>query len=301
MSASDPAQPVQQASPRRAGLRYRLYRVLEPADGGSWTSRIFDVMLVVLIVANVTAIILESFDQLFAAYAPFFHWFEFVSVLLFTVEYLLRLATADFLYPDSGPIRSRLRWMFSSAGLIDLIAILPFYVPLLIAFDLRFLRMVRILRLLRILKLKRYSRSLQLIGEIVNDRKEELLVTVFLNAILMVIASTFMYYLENEAQPEHFPNVMATMWWAVSTLTTVGYGDVYPITGMGKIFAAIIAVIGIGFVALPTGILSAAFIERIHRGPLDQADDGDAAAPPLTHCPHCGGSLREPHTHSRVD
>lgn len=221
-------------------------------------------------------------------YAPFFRWFEFASVFLFSVEYLLRLATADFQYPDSGPIRSRLRWMFSSAGLIDLIAILPFYVPLLIAFDLRFLR------LLRILKLKRYSRSLQLIGEIVDDRKEELLVTVFLNAILMVIASAFMYYLENEAQPDNFPNVMATMWWAVSTLTTVGYSHVYPITGMGKLFAAIIAVIGIGFVALPTGILSAAFIERIHGGPTAGDVPGEAK-PQLT---HCGGSLTDPHAHS---
>lgn len=271
--------------PQRRGLRHRLYLILEPGSRSNRLSRVFDVVLVTIIVANVIAIILESFDQLYALYAPFFHWFEFASVMLFSFEYLLRLATADFQFPNAGPVRSRLRWIFSSAGLIDLIAILPFYVPLLIAFDLRFLRMVRILRLLRILKLKRYSRSLQLIGEIVDDRKEELAVTVFLNAILMIIASTFMYYLENEAQPENFPNVMATMWWAVSTLTTVGYGDVYPITGPGKLFAAVIAVIGIGFVALPTGILSAAFIERIHRAPVP-----DASAHPAN-CPHCGKSL----------
>ena len=264
----------------------RIYDIIETGRAGDNLSRVFDACLISLIVLNVIAIMLESFQELNAAYARHFHALEIFTIVLFTLEYILRVATANFAYPELGPIASRLRWIFSFSGLVDLLAILPFYVPLLIAFDLRFLRMIRVLRLLRILKLRRYSHSIRIIGRILNDKKEELLTALFISTILMIIASTFMYYLEHEAQPEAFPNVVATMWWAVATLTTVGYGDIFPITSAGKVFAGIISVIGIGIIALPTGILSAAFIEQLQKEKAERA-----ASQRQRYCPHCGEKL----------
>ncbi|MCR9141651.1 MAG: ion transporter [bacterium] len=275
-------------------IGHRIFEIIETGKAGDRWSRLFDAGLIIIIVLNVVAIVLESFEELSDDFAPYFFAFEIVSITLFTLEYFLRVATANHAYPDLGPIAARLRWIFSFSGLIDLLAILPFFVPLVITFDLRFLRMVRILRLLRILKLNRYSRSIQIIGFILNDKKEELLTTLFVSGILMIIASTFMYYLENEAQPDAFPNVVATMWWAVATLTTVGYGDIFPITTAGKVFAGIISVLGIGIIALPTGILSAAFIEYIDQKKAAARAAANTASPRF--CPHCGEDLRT-HAH----
>ena len=148
-------------------------------------------------------------------------------------------------------------------AVIDLLAILPFYIPMLIPIDLRFLRVLRLTKILRILKLNRYSKSLQLLGKILKNKRADLLVTVFVTTILIIFASSLMYYIENPAQPEQFPNIVASFWWAITTLTTVGYGDLYPITILGKILSGVIALLGIGLVALPTGIISSGFIEEL--------------------------------------
>ena len=273
--------------------RRRIFEIMEIGRASDRTSRIFDLTLIALILANVAAIILASFQEIHGEFSTELRVFETVSIVLFSVEYLMRLFTADMLHPQLRPGLARLRWMVSFHGIIDLLAILPFFaahlLPLFVPFDLRFLRMVRILRLLRIFKLQRYSSSMQIIGHILSEKKEELLTTVFISAILMIIASTFMYYLEHEAQPDVFPNVLATMWWAMATLTTVGYGDVFPVTAAGKVFAGIIAILGIGIIALPTGILSAAFIDRISMRRARQRE----ATHEFTFCPHCGERLRE--------
>ena len=161
-------------------------------------------------------------------------------------------------------------------AVIDLLAILPFYLPMFIPIDLRFLRMLRLTRVLRVFKLNRYSKALNSISGVMRNKKDELLTTVFLMTFIIVISSTLIYYIEHEYQPEAFPNIVESFWWAIATLTTVGYGDVFPITGLGKVLASVIALSGIGLVALPTGIISSGFMANIKTGKK---------------CPHCGKDL----------
>ncbi len=224
-----------------------------------------------LIVLNVIAIILESYKETRIRYGDFFRAFEILSVIIFTIEYILRLWVA----------KKKLKFALSAFGLIDLLAILPFYLPFFFVFDFRILRILRLFRMLRIFKLGRYSKSLKLINDVLKDTKEELSMTVFVTFILLVFSSTLMYYVESDAQPEKFASIGHAFWWAIATLTTVGYGDVYPVTGLGKILSAVIALIGIGFIALPTGIISSAFIDRVKEN-----KEGKCV------CPHCGKELK---------
>ncbi len=224
-----------------------------------------------LIIVNVIVIILASYEYLQSRFEHFFKLFELISVVIFTLEYIVRLWSS----------RNRLKFFLSIFGLIDLIAILPFYLPFLFTLDLRILRILRLFRMLRVLKLGRYSKSLKLIGQVLKDTRAELSITVFVAFILLVFSSTLMYFVENDAQPDKFASIGHSFWWAIATLTTVGYGDVYPVTGLGKILSAIIALIGIGFIALPTGIISTAFAERVKKN-KKQEDI----------CPHCGKKLK---------
>ena len=229
-------------------------------------NRYFIHFIYTLIVLNVVFLILASYQEVYERFARFFDLFEIFSVVVFSIEYLLRVWTAD-LDPKfhGGPLRKRLGFTFSLMGLVDLFAILPFYLPLLIPFDLRVVRILRLLRLVRIFKLGRYSKSMQTISSVLRETRSDLGLTLFVAFILMVLASTMMYYLESEVQPENFASIGHAFWWAVATLTTVGYGDVYPLTAMGKALSGLIAILGIGIVALPTGIISSAFIEKIHK------------------------------------
>ena len=162
-------------------------------------------------------------------------------------------------------------------ALIDLLAILPFFLTF-ISLDLRFIRTLRLFRLFRVFKFVRYSNSLRLFGKVIKHKKEELIVTATIMFVLVILTSSFIYLAEHEAQPDKFTDIPSSMWWAIVTLTTVGYGDVFPVTPLGKIFAAIIAILGIGMFALPTGILGASFVEEI-----DKMKAKEKAS-----CPHCG-------------
>ena len=237
----------------------------------------------ILIFLNVSMLIVASYKDLFNQYVEWFEYFEVFTVVIFSIEYLLRLWTADLEFTGKNGIVKKLKFVFSFYGLIDLFAVLPFYLPLFFAFDLRILRILRLFRLLRILKLGRLSKSLQTITAVLKESKSELGITVFVAFILMILSSTLMYYVENEVQPEKFENIGQAMWWSVATLTTVGYGDIYPITGLGKILSSIIALVGIGFVALPTGIISSAFINRMQT----QKEAAKECA-----CPNCGTKFK---------
>lgn len=232
-----------------------------------------------LILINVVALILETNRKLRVDYNPLFEFIEYFSITIFTIEYALRIWTAD-LHSDIKSIFNSKKsgYIFSFYGFIDLIAIVPFYLPLIIPFDLRVMRMLRLFRLFRILKMGRYSNSFNSINRVLKETRPQLIITVFIASILLLLSSTLMFYAENEAQPEKFSSISDSLWWAVATLTTVGYGDIYPITSLGKFLSAFIALIGIGFIALPTGILSSAFIEN-----LGHINDGESRT-----CPHCG-------------
>jgi voltage-gated potassium channel len=243
------------------------------------TGRAFNIAMMILIALNVVLIVLESFQSLRTVGSPLFRWLELFSVAIFSLEYLLRLVTADMKYPEKTPLAAVFSYLASPLALIDLLAILPFYLPLLISMDWRFIRIIRILRLVRLLKLNRYSRALKLIGDVLIEKRADLGVTIF-------IASTIMYSIEGEVQPQAFPNIISTFWWAVATLTTVGYGDVYPITPWGKLLSGLMAIIGIGIVALPTGIISATFVGKLTK-------PTGLPRPTENVCPHCGGNLSD--------
>jgi voltage-gated potassium channel len=168
-------------------------------------------------------------------------------------------------------------------ALIDLFAILPFYVPFIIKIDLRVLRMLRIIRLFRVFKINRYTTALAIIGRVFKQKKHQLISSILVVFLLMIVASVLMYNVEHDAQPEAFSNAFSALWWAVATFTTVGYGDIYPITVMGKILSAVIAILGIGLVAVPTGIISAGFIENI-----DYSEEEDEKQ----YCPYCGKKIK---------
>lgn len=264
-------------------IRQWLYDIVNEDNTNTSLSRGFNFLIISLITLSVLAIILESFENIRIQYQLLFNYFEKITVAIFTVEYLLRLVTADFKYPGKTRLKSIVLFIFSTVAIIDLVAILPAFLPLFFSFDLRFIRILRILRITRLFKLKRYSRSLLLIGEVFKEKRSDLVMTLFITFILLVIASTLMFYIEGNEQPDVFPNIIATFWWAIATLTTVGYGDVYPITEWGKLISGIIALLGIGLVALPTGILSSAFVER-----MNQTSDNTNTQ----YCPRCGHNIK---------
>lgn len=252
--------------------RERLHHALEGDAGRAGVTAALDTLISSLIIANVFAVVLESFDVLALRYGAFFRWFELVSVIAFTIEYLLRVSVADLRYPESRPLLAAVRYIVSPVAIIDLAAILPFYLPLLIPLDLRALRIVRLAGVMRKLRLNRYTSAITTMRTVIVKRREELGITFFLTGLTIVAAATLMYYVESPHQPEAFSNILTSIWWAVATLTTVGYGDIYPITPLGRVLAGIVAISGIGLVALPTGILGSSFLEEYNANRIRTSD-----------------------------
>lgn len=263
-------------------IKRKIYHIIEKGAHGSRMNLIFDYAIMTLILLNVVAIILESVPEIHRQLNDFLRGFEIFSVMVFTIEYLLRIYISDITHPASTRMKSALKFIFSAYGIIDLLAILPFYLPFIVRIDLRFLRILRLLRFMRILKITRYNKSLYLIWSVVREKRSELAMTGFLTLLVLIVASFLMYYIEGDTQPDEFPNILSAFWWAIATLTTVGYGDVVPVTGMGKFISGIIAVLGIGIVALPTGIISAGFKDRLDRKRRRRKK-----------CPHCGERIEE--------
>lgn len=269
-----PAVPAPHASPaagahftRWQRARHRAYELLERASSGDRGSFYVDAALIFLISLSVLAVILESVESMYAAYRVQFYWFEVFTIVVFTTEYLLRIwcsVEAPDLSEDQSGLRfPRLRYIVSPSAIIDLLAILPFYLlmaGLLGGGDMRLLRAVR---LLRVLKLTRYSAAFDTLTKAFSENAKSFVAALFILVIVMLLAATGMYFFEREAQPEEFSSIPAAMWWAFATLTTVGYGDVTPVTIGGKVFGAMITVVGVGMVALPTGILASAYTEQL--------------------------------------
>lgn len=288
-----------------------LFDIVQAADDNNVASKVFDIGIISLIIINVILVIADTFE-LPPNIKKISEVIELVSVIIFTFEYVCRVWTSDLLYPKLSPFRSRIKYIFSFIALIDLFAILPFFIPFVIKIDLRVLRMLRIIRLLRVFKINRYTSALSVIGSVFKRKRSQLLSSIFVVLLLMIIASVLMYNIEHDAQPEAFENAFSALWWAVATLTTVGYGDIYPVTVIGKILSAIIAVLGIGLVAVPTGIISAGFMESIdskentehtehtenteHREHTDCKEnhdkDGNDEKGEKMYCPYCGKKLK---------
>lgn len=204
---------------------------------------------------------MESHVSIRNVYGNYFNVFEAISIYIFSFEYLYRIRLA---YLDKR-MKGVKKYIFSTFGLIDLISILPFFLNQFVKVDGRFLRILRLFRLTRIFKLGRDSSSLQLFVSALKGVQNELKFTLFLSALAILFSASAIYYLENEVQPEKFSSITESIWWATVSLATVGYGDVYPVTVGGKVFASVISLIGIGIVAIPTGIISASFVEEINK------------------------------------
>jgi voltage-gated potassium channel len=260
----------------------RIYEIMEIAKENDGASRAFNIFMMSLITLSIGAVILETVKSVESQFVHFFRIFDQISLVLFSAEYLLRLWSATSNPRFAHPVWGRVRYIFTPLALIDLIAILPFYLPFFLPFDLRVMRAFRLFRLLRVLKLTRYSESMRVLGNVVRAKREELFICIFIGLVFLVIASSLMYFIEHEVQPDRFPNIPAAMWWGVVTLTTVGYGDVYPITPLGRIIGGMVAVLGIGMFALPAGILASGFADEIRRVRVIV-------------CPHCGMEITSDH------
>ena len=283
-------------------IRRRVWEIVEIARPGDRTSWLFDVAIRVLIALNVIGVVLETIPAVADAVGFWLGAFDTVSVMVFTVEYLLRVWSAREDPRYSGIVLGRIRFAFTPLALIDLLAVLPFWLPVL-GVDLRALRGVRLFRLFRILKIARYSRALQTFGRVFRRKAEELILTFALVGFLLLIASLLLYYVEHEAQPDTFASVPAAMWWGIVTLTTVGYGDVYPITVAGRLLGGVFALSAVLLIALPTAILGSGFVEELQARtageglgngtPLGPTGDAGGGGADRAYCPHCGARLPE--------
>ncbi len=243
-------------------LRTRIFELFELRGPAMRTARLLNTLLILLILINVLAVILESVDNYRRAYAREFWWLEVVSVALFTLEYLLRVWVSVENSAYGRGWRGRLRYMLSPMAVIDLIAILPFYLGMLFTLDTRILR---VLRLLRVFKLTRHFAVLEVLGSVLRNEAKTLLSAIFVMLILVVLSAAGIYALERTVQPEAFGSIPRAMWWATVTLTTVGYGDVVPQTVGGRLLGVVITVLGVGMAALPAGIIASGFTSELAR------------------------------------
>ncbi len=246
-------------------VRARTASLLDVPGPDDTASRLIDIGIMALILVNVAAVILGSVRSLQTSYATVFVVIEWVSVVIFTLEYLLRvwsIVDNRWRREYAHPLWGRLRFMRSPLALIDLLAVAPFWLSMFFPMDLRFLRVVR---LLRILKLTRYSAAANLLFEVIRNEAKVIAAAMFVLGLVIVVIGSAAFLVEQEAQPDAFSNIPQAMWWAIVTATTVGYGDVVPITAEGKVLAALLSMIGVGMVALPAGILSSGFSDALAR------------------------------------
>ncbi len=247
--------------------RRKIYRVIRIGYTGDTPSRVFDIVIAVAILANLFIIFFETFDAS-ARYIGILNVIELITVIIFTVEYILRVATADLAYPAKKTYAAAvLAFVFSLYGLIDLLSFLPYWLSF--AFPAAAIpagavafRMLRVVRILRLFRINRYYDAFNVITDVLKEKKNQILSAVFIILMMVLAASIIMYNLEHTAQPDAFKNAFSGIWWAVSTLLTVGYGDIYPITPAGRFVGIILAFLGVGIVAVPTGIISAGFVEQ---------------------------------------
>jgi voltage-gated potassium channel len=259
-------------------FRRRLYTILDPSEKGGALERVFEVFLILIILLNILAITFESIDEINNEYASFFRGFEIFSIVFFTVEYAGRIYSIVEKPKYSNRANGRLRFAVTPIALIDLFSILPFYLTFL-PIDLRFLRIFRLMALFRMFKIARYLYAMNIFRRVLIERKEQLVLSFLFILFVLVIISFIMFYVEHDVQPDKFSSIPATMWWGIATLTTVGYGDLVPITIMGKFLGGIFAIAGVGLLALPAGILSSGFFEMLHEA-RDKKEK--------IKCPHCG-------------
>ncbi len=262
--------------------RKRIYRIITIGYTGDVPSRTFDVVIAAAILLNLFIIFFETFDAS-AAYIGILNVTELITVVIFTIEYILRLVTADYEKPGrSSFAASVVAFIFSLYGIIDLLSFLPYWLSFVfpataIPVGVVAFRMLRVVRIMRLFRINRYYDAFNVITDVIKDKKNQIMSAVFIILMMVIASSIIMYSLEHDAQPDQFKNAFSGIWWAVSTLLTVGYGDIYPITSAGRFVGIILAFCGVGIVAIPTGIISAGFVQQYTRvKEMDKDGDGHA-------------------------
>jgi voltage-gated potassium channel len=265
-------------------IQEQVYILLESQANDNKARKLVIYFIAAVILLNVFVVILETEYGFYAKYEPYFLAIDLFCVIVFSVEYIHRLWVCVRNPRYSSPVTGRIRYAVSPLALIDLIAIAPFYLPMIFPIELRLLRLLRLLRIFRVLKLGRYSYAFETFADVLKSKKEELIITIIMVVIILILASSALYVVESEAQPDKFSSIPDAMWWAVITLATVGYGDVYPVTPVGKFVSSLVALSAIGLFALPAGILAAGFAESIEKRCTHTADQ-------TLVCPNCGTEL----------
>lgn len=245
---------------KKQSLKKKVFTVIQIGDKSDILSRSFDVFITVVILANILALFMSTFPEL-DRLSSLFRTTEYITVGIFIIEYILRLWTAEFLFAHQGKVKAAFSFAVTPDGIIELLTILPFF--FLSGFVV--FRMLRVVRIFQLFRINASFDSFNAITSVLYKKRNQILSSLFIILILMLASSLFMYSFEHEAQPENFRNAFSGIWWAVSTMLTIGYGDIYPITVLGKVCAIVISILGVGVVAIPTGIISAGFVEQYAR------------------------------------
>lgn len=242
--------------------RKRLFEILEVGNDFDNVSRAYDYVNAFSIILNLLASIMYTFEDLRIQYGTWLLLVEEITMAFFCIDYIMRVFTARFLYSESSEPGAIGKYMTSFTGVVDLLSFLPYYLPFFFPAGTVAFRMIRIVRIFRLFRINAYHDSLSVITAVIKGKRQQLISSVFIILILMIASSLCMYSLEHEVQPDVFQNAFSGVWWAASTLLTVGYGDIYPITTLGKVFGIFISFLGVGMVAIPTGIISAGFVDQ---------------------------------------
>ena len=271
-------------------IKRRVFEIIELDHARDIYSKTFKSFIVTLISLNILVIIISTVEDIYQKYKFFLDSFEMASVAIFTIEYCLRVWSCNVAPGYKHSVWGRIRFILKPLAIIDLIAILPIYLPLFLP-NLIFTRSFRLFRIFRIFKIGRYSDTVKLFCKIISSKKEDLIVTLLIGLVLLIISASLIYFAEHEAQPENFPHIPAAMWWGVVTLTTVGYGDVYPITPLGKFFGAIVALVGLGIFALPAGIIASSLTEELEKKRALNEQKKYIKYKKSIICPYCGRNI----------
>ncbi len=253
------------SSKKRSAFRKKVFKMVSVGVVDDFVNQLYDIISTAALLINLTITIMNTFESLHLRYGWFFDDIEFATVAFFAVDYFLRIYTAKCLFPRNTELSAIIRYAVSFSGLIDLLSFAPYFLPMFFPAGAAVFKMFRVARILRLFRINAYYDSLNVITEVLSRKKQQLLSSVFIIVVLMLASSLCMYSIENAAQPDVFTNAFSGIWWAASTLLTVGYGDIYPITPFGKAVGIFITFLGVGMVAIPTGIISAGFVEQYSR------------------------------------
>jgi voltage-gated potassium channel len=263
----DKAQKTKAAKDKEERQRYEIFkqqvfRMVSTGVTGKVINQIYDVVSITALILNLIVSFMQTYDGLESRYSLTFSLIEIITVGFFAIDYILRLFTAEYEFPGFGRVRAKFRYMFSFFGIVDLLSFLPYYLPIFFPAGAAAFRMLRVIRILRIFRINAYYDSLNVIIDVFSSKKQQLLSSVFIIFIMMLASSLCMYSVEHQAQPDVFDNAFSGLWWAESSILTVGYGDIYPVTFAGQVLGIVISFLGVMLVAIPTGIISAGFVEQ---------------------------------------